>query len=70
MFSVNTILVPTDRSVLFGAPASEIIRFAREKEVDLIVIGTHGLKGVSRFFFGSVAHAEPRPMLCPQCLHD
>jgi nucleotide-binding universal stress UspA family protein len=38
-----------------GDPAEEIIRYARRKAVDLIVVGTHGRTGVSRALLGSVA---------------
>ena len=55
----------TYRFVLVGAPASEIIKFAREREMDLIVMGTHGRKGASRFFFGSVAEKVVRLAPCP-----
>ncbi len=36
-----------------GAPHSEILRVAREKDVDLIVIGTSGTGGVGRLVYGS-----------------
>ncbi|MEW6267436.1 MAG: universal stress protein [Thermodesulfobacteriota bacterium] len=38
-----------------GYPAEEILNFAREESVDLIIIGTHGRKGLERILFGSVA---------------
>ncbi len=41
--------------VLEGDPAEEIIRFAKEANMDLIVMGTHGRKGLDRLIFGSVA---------------
>jgi nucleotide-binding universal stress UspA family protein len=36
-----------------GNPGDEILRAAKRLESDLIVIGTHGLSGVSKLFFGS-----------------
>ena len=33
----------------------EIVREARRRRADLIVMGTHGRTGVARFFLGSVA---------------
>ena len=36
-------------------PASEIIEYARENSVDLIVMTTHGRSGISRLWLGSVA---------------
>jgi nucleotide-binding universal stress UspA family protein len=54
-----------DKIILEGAPFIEIIRVAREKEVDLIVIGTHGRTGVSHILFGSVAEKVVRKAPCP-----
>ena len=41
--------------VLSGYAAEEILAFANEHNVDLIVMGTHGRKGIDRILFGSVA---------------
>src|SRR5262249_19207816 len=38
-----------------GSAAEEIIREAKEWGADLILVGTHGRKGISRFLLGSVA---------------
>ncbi|MBI3047071.1 MAG: universal stress protein [Acidobacteria bacterium] len=38
-----------------GEPARQIVRAARSKHADLIVVGTHGRTGLSKFFVGSVA---------------
>ena len=37
------------------SPFSEIIRYARDKSIDLIVIGTHGRTGLAHVLMGSVA---------------
>ncbi|MDA8154913.1 MAG: universal stress protein [Actinomycetota bacterium] len=42
-------------AVLRGQPAHEILRYATEKDVNLIVMGTHGRKGLDKVIFGSVA---------------
>lgn len=42
--------------ILTGQPASEIHRFAEENNVDLIVIGSHGRKGLS-LLLGSTANS-------------
>ncbi len=47
------------------SPAEEIINFARENQVDLIVMGTHGRSGLSHFLLGSVAEKVIRHMHCP-----
>lgn len=41
--------------VLIGYAAEEIINRAHEEQVDIIVMGTHGRKGIDRILFGSVA---------------
>ena len=53
--------------VAVGKPAPEILRVARERSCDLIVISTHGLTGVRKLFFGStterVLRETTRPVL-------
>ncbi len=46
--------LPTETSVLTGPPYLEIVRYSEEHDVDCIVIGTHGRKGLRRFLLGSV----------------
>jgi nucleotide-binding universal stress UspA family protein len=41
--------------VLVGNPEETIVDAASENGVDLVVMGTHGRRGMSRFFLGSVA---------------
>ena len=41
--------------VLTGYAAEEILNFADREQVDMIVMGTHGRKGIDRVLFGSVA---------------
>ena len=48
-----------------GTPFVEIIKFAREAEIDLIVIGTHGRTGLSHMLMGSVAEKVVRKAHCP-----
>ena len=45
--------------------ASEIVRVAREREVDLVVISSHGRTGLGRILFGSTAEAVVRHASCP-----
>jgi len=47
--------VPVASKVLIGYAAEEIINRANEEDVDMIVMGTHGRKGIDRILFGSVA---------------
>ncbi len=54
-----------ERIVVKGRPYEEILRFARENKADLIVIGTHGRKGLDRVIFGSTAEKVVRDAPCP-----
>jgi nucleotide-binding universal stress UspA family protein len=51
--------------VLPGAPDEAITDAARENEADLVIMGTHGRKGVSRLFLGSVASRVIATAPCP-----
>jgi universal stress protein A len=48
-----------------GRPADAIVETAKRDEVDLIVIGSHGRRGLERFFLGSVAERVLRLAECP-----
>jgi nucleotide-binding universal stress UspA family protein len=48
-----------------GAPATEIARYAKEADVDLIVMGTHGRGFVAHAVLGSVAEKVVRTAPCP-----
>jgi nucleotide-binding universal stress UspA family protein len=50
--------------VLSGYPASVIVEFARDKAIDLIVMGSHGLTGVAHVLFGSTADRVVRKAPC------
>jgi nucleotide-binding universal stress UspA family protein len=48
-----------------GVPWREIVAFARERQVDLIVMGTHGRGGMAHLLLGSVAEKVVRDAPCP-----
>jgi nucleotide-binding universal stress UspA family protein len=48
-----------------GDPAEQIVRTARAKRVELIVLGTHGRTGLNRLFVGSVAQRVIASATCP-----
>lgn len=48
-----------------GPAALEIADFAKEMDTDLIVLGSHGLTGLTRFFLGSVSERVVRSAECP-----
>ncbi len=53
------------RDVRVGTPFVEIVRYARETECDLIVIGTHGRSGLAHVLLGSTAEKVVRKASCP-----
>jgi len=57
--------VPCERRFVTGEPATAIVDLAEEEGVDLIVMGTHGRRGVSRLLMGSIAEAVVRRAPCP-----
>lgn len=48
-----------------GAPADEILDYASLRNIDLIVMGTHGREGIARALLGSVAETVVRKATCP-----
>jgi universal stress protein A len=48
-----------------GAPAEEIVRFAQEQAIDLLVMGTHGWTGARHLILGSTAENVVRTADCP-----
>jgi nucleotide-binding universal stress UspA family protein len=57
--------VVCEHHLLVGNPAEEIVLFAEDHQVDLIVIGCHGRTGAKRLLMGSVAEAVVRKAACP-----
>lgn len=57
--------VATEKVVVSGKPFFEIIDYARENEIDLIIIATHGASGVEALLFGSTAEKVVRKAECP-----
>ena len=58
--------VRAQSQLLLGtAPHVEIVRAARSKRADLIVMGTHGRSGLARLFLGSVTERVVATAPCP-----
>lgn len=51
--------------IVIGKPFLEIIKTAKEKEIGLIVMGTHGRSGLNHVIFGSTAEKVVRKAPCP-----
>jgi universal stress protein A len=65
-------VTPADRTryratteIITGASAESIVTYARERGVDLIVMGTHGRSGLSHLLMGSVSEKVVRTAPCP-----
>lgn len=52
-------------TVKVGYPVDEILKYSNEKQIDLIVMGTQGHRGLSRLLLGSVAEKLVRISTCP-----
>jgi nucleotide-binding universal stress UspA family protein len=48
-----------------GEPAAEIVSFAAEQGMDLLVLGTHGRSGLEHALMGSIAERVVRKARCP-----
>ena len=55
------------KRILTGDPAQEILKTIESERIDLVIMGTHGRKGLEHVFFGSVAEnvvkKSPVPVL-------
>ncbi|MBU2488325.1 MAG: universal stress protein, partial [Proteobacteria bacterium] len=45
----------TRATVVLGDASEEIVRYVNKEKMKLVVVGTHGRKGLEKVFFGSVA---------------
>jgi nucleotide-binding universal stress UspA family protein len=57
-----------ETAVRFGDAADEIVRYARENDIEVIVMATHGHTGLARLVFGSVASRVLASGVCPVLL--
>jgi nucleotide-binding universal stress UspA family protein len=57
--------IPCDAVILFGKPFVEILKYATERNADLIVMATHGRGAISHLLMGSTAEKVVRKSTCP-----
>ena len=57
--------IAVEKDMAYGLPADEILNYAEQKQVDLIIMSTHGRSGISRWFSGSVSEKVVRQSLIP-----
>jgi nucleotide-binding universal stress UspA family protein len=48
-----------------GTPFVEVVRYAKEHQIDLVVMGTHGRGAIAHMLLGSVAERVVRKAPCP-----
>ena len=53
------------RATAHGSPFVEIVKYAGEHNIDVIVMATHGRAGLKHVFIGSVAENVVRQAPCP-----
>jgi nucleotide-binding universal stress UspA family protein len=58
-------LTDVEYLVARGLPYEQILRIARDKKADLIVMSSHGKSGVDKVIFGSTAQRVVRRATCP-----
>ncbi len=52
-------------ALLEGEAVEEIVTYAKDKGADLIIISTHGAKGIEKILLGSVAERVVKKAHCP-----
>jgi nucleotide-binding universal stress UspA family protein len=57
--------ITVDRKLLQGEPVTSIVEFAQRVPCDLIIMGTHGRRGLRHLLMGSVAEQVVRKAPCP-----
>jgi len=57
--------VHIDAKICYGTPAEQILNYATEQSIDLIVIGTHGRNGIVDILVGNTAEKVMRQATCP-----
>ncbi len=65
MQRLKKLRVKAQSLLLRGSAREQIVKAAKSKKADLIVIGTHGRTGLSKLFMGSVAGSVVSTAACP-----
>jgi nucleotide-binding universal stress UspA family protein len=61
----NLARVNVHAEVVEGSPVEEIVDYAKEQDIDLIILGTHGRGWLAHVLLGSVAEKVVRKAPCP-----
>lgn len=65
MLRLKKLRVKAQSLLLRGSAREQIVKAAKSKKADMIVIGTHGRTGLSKLFMGSVAGSVVSTAACP-----
>lgn len=57
--------VPCEEKILQGDVAETLVNYAAANDISLIIMGTHGYKGLEKVLFGSVAERVVKTAPCP-----
>ncbi len=57
-----------DLILLEGHPEKALLEFIREREIDMVLMGTHGRSGLNHFVMGRVSERVIKKALCPVLL--
>jgi len=57
--------ISVEIKLVTGVPFEDIVRLGKELSADLIIMGTHGRRGMSHLLLGSVAERVVRQAPCP-----
>lgn len=63
--SLEAVSNPTEIAVLKGHPADTILEYAKNRNADLIVVGSRGLSTFKELILGSVSHNVVQQAQCP-----
>lgn len=62
---LNNAKVRYKTTILRGNPGPEIVKYANDQKVDIVVIGSRGLNGLQEMMLGSVSHKVMKRVNCP-----
>lgn len=62
---LKSVGINSETVLLKGDPAHEILKYAKDTEQQLIIIGSRGLSGIKEMMLGSVSHKVSQLSKCP-----
>ncbi|QLG40232.1 universal stress protein [Paenibacillus sp. FSL W7-1088] len=62
---LKSVGINSETVLLKGDPSHEILKYAKDTEQQLIIIGSRGLSGIKEMMLGSVSHKVSQLSKCP-----